>query len=988
MDEKTLKNINLKEMHELIDLYKYASIEGERVEFIVYPTKDNKRIITIGLQNGFARDKDTFIFDDGDKFDSEVYPELLSYFTCDDSLGNWDVLDPELSDVTIKGTNETKSGNIVYLDTYNKELYNKLNEEVESVKEKETYKKDELTNIDKVWDEIIFYAKERRQLLDFYKGSGFTKEELDVIYDFVFNIEEKIKGINYGKTRKTKTNNENILKELFNNKEEVLNYGLNEELYSKIVNTSMVKKLAHLAGIEKRIRNRLDLSEEEIKNKVNFATSELDKVEFFNLKNASVHEFEKKEFIESKPKAINELIDILDNSDLYYEEIKEQYKEYCYEILDYLEKKSINGKKIVDEKDNSDILFTEYEEVPIDKFDEFEDAISLIRGAKLDSEKYEIIVDRQDDLIKVRIDLLDGPTRQDIYEFEFINKELFDEKIKEILNEIYEEDPILKEKIVCVDLPGKELMKTSLTKTEDGNEILLRNQPLELPKEEKPIVVEGKKKEEHVQIEQPVIKEEIKIEEPVEAKQPVIEKEKKTDSKLEKLKGLEKQFSDYLFEQEKEKEQPKIETKEEKIVNKIEKEVKKMEEERFDFSIDSSLFNDIDLATFDLIMDKYKCYPIDALYKKNITKEEKQTIIKVLVKQSELINYYNSNYSKINKMDKASLAKLAKCETLLMTIFRIMPSELDDIDRIKSLISIEEITPYGMLLLKNLQKEEKMDIKTDYIENVFEFNINRYAELLEKYSGNISTVSEEESKKDREDLTKLMNFKMELIEGYNNLLLTNKTFTKEEATKLAKYETRLSKILEIDAKYAPEREEMIQELKDNYDSLVPFSKLMLKTLIKSKEKDTGLFEIVEKPKEEKEDEVITEIKDAYEKSLTYATMDTPSLVEVVFDQNNKKEADVIISNKVNNQPVVIYQRTMDIDKLNNSVMDVIRKLYANNNEIKYPIKFNVGGTSDYCLLLIGENRRTFKITNATEEFVDENKKKTEEEFEEIKKKIK
>ena len=41
------KSINLSELYELIDLYKGASVEGEKVELIIYPTEDNKRVVTI-----------------------------------------------------------------------------------------------------------------------------------------------------------------------------------------------------------------------------------------------------------------------------------------------------------------------------------------------------------------------------------------------------------------------------------------------------------------------------------------------------------------------------------------------------------------------------------------------------------------------------------------------------------------------------------------------------------------------------------------------------------------------------------------------------------------------------------------------------------------------------------------------------------------------------------------------------------------------------
>ena len=54
-------------------------------------------------------------------------------------------------------------------------------------------------------------------------------------------------------------------------------------------------------------------------------------------------------------------------------------------------------------------------------------------------------------------------------------------------------------------------------------------------------------------------------------------------------------------------------------------------------------------------------------------------------------------------------------------------------------------------------------------------------------------------------------------------------------------------------------------------------------------------------------------------------------------------------------------------------MPTLRNLFLSNNGISNNIKFNVAGTNDACLLLVGDEHRTFKINNATDEFVDKNK---------------
>ena len=59
-------------------------------------------------------------------------------------------------------------------------------------------------------------------------------------------------------------------------------------------------------------------------------------------------------------------------------------------------------------------------------------------------------------------------------------------------------------------------------------------------------------------------------------------------------------------------------------------------------------------------------------------------------------------------------------------------------------------------------------------------------------------------------------------------------------------------------------------------------------------------------------------------------------------------------------------------------MDALRNIYAKDNHIDYNIKFNLSGTNDYCLLMIGDDRKTFNITNASSEYIDNNKKALEE----------
>ena len=253
-----MNTLDINKIYELIDLYKYASIEGERVEIIVTPYEedgkwdDSKRIITIGLQGGFSRDRDSFIVDNAYEFEKLVLPRILAYYTSDDKIEKIEINHSELEDVTSKEVIETESGNLFYLESLDDTLFEKLDEEKDKVKDTTNYKKINFTNDDKIWEEIIYYVKQRRVEKDFYKDGKFSEEERNQLYNFVVNIVQNEKKLNSSNTPKYREKNEKLVSELFDDNEKLEKYGLNKEIIEKIDDLDK-KKLANLARIEKRV---------------------------------------------------------------------------------------------------------------------------------------------------------------------------------------------------------------------------------------------------------------------------------------------------------------------------------------------------------------------------------------------------------------------------------------------------------------------------------------------------------------------------------------------------------------------------------------------------------------------------------------------------------------------------------------------------------------------------------------------------------------
>lgn len=493
-------SVSIKELYELIDLYKYYSVVGERTELIVTPYfhdgkwDDSKRIITIGLQGGSSRNRDTFIVENNGDFDKIVLPRIISYYTQDDKLSSWNKEEPKYPNSTIKGVSETEDGNLLYLESLDKNLFDEVIKESEKVTEKTNYKKEKLTDEQKIWDEIICYAKRRRVSEDFFLSPIFTDDEKRKLHNFVIKM-SKEKSISLSNRRQSKEKNKEIIKELFKDKSKLFELGLDENLINKVLDNGITEKIADLVGAEKRIRNRVDFDNQEIQEKINFAVSELNKVDYFNLRNASAIQFSNGKFISSQPKAVQKIKEHIAESQIYSEDMKEQYGKYCDEILGYLEKKANNNRKIITtELPNYEIEFKPYSDVIVDNYEQFEETLKLFDGARVGNEKYELIIRNNKNRPQereVRISLIGGFSRSDTFDFLFTDGKEFDEKIIEMLNR----NNISSKSVELIDAVDYGMPQLAKNKEETKKD----NLTIQLSKMEKEILSEAKKqdKKEH-----------------------------------------------------------------------------------------------------------------------------------------------------------------------------------------------------------------------------------------------------------------------------------------------------------------------------------------------------------------------------------------------------------------------------------------------------------------------------------------------------------
>lgn len=181
--------VSLKIIYEIIDLCKYARVDGEEMEVIVNSVLPNQREITIGIKDNLY-DRYTFTFEDGDKFDRDFLPKLLDYFIKDDDVLSCTVTDPSIEGATVKSLMETKDGNDFLIESHKKDDFlknyrDKINELNQNDLEEDKTVESEYTDLERMADITLKYISGRKKVKDYLVeiGEGKLKEEIDLIYE-------------------------------------------------------------------------------------------------------------------------------------------------------------------------------------------------------------------------------------------------------------------------------------------------------------------------------------------------------------------------------------------------------------------------------------------------------------------------------------------------------------------------------------------------------------------------------------------------------------------------------------------------------------------------------------------------------------------------------------------------------------------------------------------------------------------------------------
>lgn len=454
--------LKLNDLYDVINLYKNASITGEKVELIITPTeKDGKftndgRVITVRLAGGLSRDSDTFVFDDAKKFDEIILPRILNFYNNGDSTLDFEYAEPNVEGAMVKLSAVTADNNYIYIESFDQNIKDKiLSSKVASIDGMDMVDKPiKPTSYDE-WNEVLIYSRAKYKnkiVFDNY----FTKEEKKQINSFIMKL-SKLDDIRIDNRSLTaKKHNIELVKEILRSNESDI---VSHELSEKILNyDSYVEFLGEFVGLTKRMEKKISekgYDKNEINSKLKFASDVLGRVGFFNLET-----LKENSYIGSK----RELLTALGYK--FHDDDNSRYEQYAQDLISYLDYTVSKNYK----KSKSDTFRRENSFVS-DDYKALEESLKLCKEALLDGEKYELLVNRDNTgKVLVRISLMNGISKSSRFNFSFDDNDEIMTELKKSKEYLTFDDNVIYN--IKSDFLGNATNKT-LYRTKNGNEILI-----------------------------------------------------------------------------------------------------------------------------------------------------------------------------------------------------------------------------------------------------------------------------------------------------------------------------------------------------------------------------------------------------------------------------------------------------------------------------------------------------------------------------------
>ena len=156
---------------------------------------------------------------------------------------------------------------------------------------------------------------------------------------------------------------------------------------------------------------------------------------------------------------------------------------------------------------------------------------------------------------------------------------------------------------------------------------------------------------------------------------------------------------------------------------------------------------------------------------------------KIFNLKDQMLDYYNNNYDKSATLPREEVAKFAECELYLTAIYTIEAKYKNNKQRIEELRKETNLIPAGKILLSTLRNLDLYSIGYEKnMDNLVEFSINKYEEIMNKYNDDSIEANNETMKQEKEELLKMITYKYKLSDAYNELV-----FRQDELNENEKY---------------------------------------------------------------------------------------------------------------------------------------------------------------------------------------------------------
>ena len=922
-----MDDMSLEKLYNIIDLCKYAEVDGEKAELMISPYDNNARLIRIGINNGFARDSFEYTYENGIEFDLKLLPSIIKYYLEDDRIRSWVTQNPNREDYPLKELILTEKENECLIQTFDKNLHDRVKDTVEKVAnnkvERESFTKEE-KSVEKVLKYLRIKHKKRThmdaldenlkneliQIIDkaYFVSKGKTLSD-EQIYNFALNIEAGI----------SKEAFDAIANDIRNDNSELINeireYIKNEKYYENYLDEEPYISLAKVGE---------DLIEH---GYFDYRYTFPQKTDIDSLDEEKLKETVSSNF-KSKYKFLAE------QKERYFQEEKEEYISVIDTFTDYLVKTARNRVHKRNLKKQEEAKFKEaYQEYKMNDLKTLVEALKLYKGGKLDSEKFEVIVEKEPNAYKVNLRLSSGTSR-DNNVFKFDLNETFSEDILPIIIQEFTTNDEIKEQTKQDD--------KTLLKTNSNNELLIKGNIID------DFSIKGVEYSEFKKLdskdESDLTPYEMKHKEELAESNPDIKEYKEAKDNY-RAGAIEKDELEEI-------------TK--KVTDKsIVVESKKEEAKEDDSKIDNGIVEKQG------ILEGESRY-LASYFRKEILREKgllDPIKIKEIQKLAELSEDVRTLEEAKQKVRDGTLSKEGY-QTLHDYYRKLLAESIKKSGKRKEKSAIEKL---------RAKTQKQQDDKFEYLHTLFSVykvqNVEGDIKVLNR-TANSEVIFRNKEQLQAVEFANFWNSALGLKASKDESALGEKAAFSEESRKLFNIisnnlvgnKLQLDKIKEEFEATGIENQETIYNRLFKDDDHIKY-------VTSGMQKFNGAYEakdldVIEEPKE------IKEINDAYEIAESYSDDKGSASLKIHFPKEEEDKVEVYVTHGTEKNETVLYNEKFEKEHFMNDILQKVVKAFVNLSNVLKVHRFSIPGNTKEGYIAVGTKDNIIQMTNADKSCVD------------------